>query len=79
MSASSAGRVLLISKGDYTSATQYNPLDYVNYKGSTYVCKQQCTNIAPTNTAYWQLLASGADMEISVVDGAINVTYYIES
>ena len=79
MSVSSAGRVLFIPKGDYNSITQYNPLDYVNYKGSTYVCKQQCTNIAPTNTTYWQLMAAGVDMELSVVDGAINVTYYVES
>lgn len=79
MSASSAGRVLLLPKGDYNSATTYKPLDYVNYNGSTYVCKQQCTNTVPTNTTYWQLMAAGVDMELSVVDGAINVTYYVES
>lgn len=75
----SAGRVLIIPKGDYNSATTYNPLDLVNYEGSSYLCKQQCSNIAPTNTTYWQLHAAGLEMPLSVVDGAINVTYYVEN
>ena len=53
----SAGRVLLIHKGDYSSGTTYNPMDEVLYEGSTYVCKATSTGNAPTNTTYWQMMA----------------------
>ena len=53
----SAGRVLLLHKGDYDSSETYNPMDEVIYQGSTYVCKQTSTGNAPTNTSYWQMLA----------------------
>ena len=56
----SAGRVLLIFKGDYDNAVQYQKMDAVAYQGSSYVCKQTTTGNAPTNTTYWQILARGA-------------------
>lgn len=54
-----AGRVLLLFKGDYNSATQYVPLDCVKYQGTTYVCILTSQNNLPTNTAYFQVLAKG--------------------
>lgn len=54
-----AGRVLLLFKGDYNSATQYVPLDCVKYQGNTYVCIQTSQNNLPTNTTYFQVLAQG--------------------
>lgn len=58
----SAGRVLLIHKGNYDSSATYNPMDEVLYEGSTYVCKATSTDNAPTNTTYWQIMAQkGAD------------------
>ena len=53
----SAGRVLLIHKGNYDSSATYNPMDEVLYEGSTYVCKATSTGNAPTNTTYWQMMA----------------------
>lgn len=55
-----AGRVLLIPKGNYDSATTYTMLDMVVYNGSSYICKQECTGVVPTNTTYWMLNASGS-------------------
>lgn len=55
----SAGRVLLIFKGDYESATTYKPLDVVIYGVNSYVCLLQSTGNVPTNTTYWQILAKG--------------------
>ena len=55
----SAGRVLLIFKGDYESATTYKPLDVVIYGVNSYVCLLQSTGNVPTNTTYWQTLAKG--------------------
>lgn len=55
----SAGRVLLIFKGDYESATTYKPMDVVIYGVNSYVCLLESTGNVPTNTTYWQTLAKG--------------------
>lgn len=52
----SAGRVLMIPKGDYDAAETYTMLDVVSYQGKSYVAKQTTTGNAPTNTTYWQLM-----------------------
>lgn len=51
-----AGRVLMIFKGDYDSATTYKGLDVVLYQGLSYVAKGTTTGNAPSNTTYWQKL-----------------------
>lgn len=55
----SAGRVLILPKGNYDAIKTYQFLDAVYYSGSTYICKQQTTGHAPTDTTYWQLMAQG--------------------
>jgi hypothetical protein len=55
----SAGRVLLMPKGDYDSTTTYEMLDIVSYNGSSYIAKGTTTGNLPTNTTYWQLSAYG--------------------
>lgn len=51
------GRVAMVHKGAYNSATTYNNLDIVEYNGSSYVCKVDNTiNIVPTDTSKWNLL-----------------------
>lgn len=57
----SAGRVLLMPKGDYSPTEPYTLLDVVSYQGASYVAKGSTTGNLPTNTTYWQLLASGGD------------------
>ncbi len=52
------GKVSLVPKGQYNASTKYEHLDVVNYQGNSYVAIQDTNgNIAPTNTAYWALLA----------------------
>ena len=55
-----SGRVLIIPKGAYNSATLYDRLDVVYYNAKSYVCKQPSMGNVPTNTTYWQLLCDGA-------------------
>lgn len=55
----SAGRVLMIPKGDYDATATYTMLDVVSYQGKSYVAKQTTTGNAPTNTTYWQLMVDG--------------------
>ena len=59
----SAGRVLLIPKGDWNANTTYTGLDWVRHNGAAWVCKNTCTNIEPTseNTDYWQLISKDGD------------------
>ena len=57
----SAGRVLLMPKGDYSPTEPYTLLDVVAYQGASYVAKGSTTGNLPTDTTYWQLLASGGD------------------
>lgn len=55
----SAGRVLLIPKGDWNADTTYTGLDWVRHNGAAWVCKNTCTNVEPTeaNSDNWQIMA----------------------
>lgn len=55
----SAGRVLLMPRGDYDNTATYEMLDIVSYNGSSYIAKGTTTGNLPTNTTYWQLSAYG--------------------
>ena len=66
----SAGRVLLISKGAWVSGTSYSPLDFVYDLGSTYVCKSAVSGSTHpgSDTTHWQLMATGFDPDLLVQD-----------
>ena len=51
------GKVAYLSKGAYSSSTQYEKNDVVTYQGSSYVSLQATQGNTPTNTTYWQLIA----------------------
>ena len=57
---SSAGKVLLMPKGEYNPVTTYYIYDVVYYETNNskglYVAKQTTTGVAPTNTTNWQIL-----------------------
>ena len=55
------GKVAYLSKGAYSSSTQYEKNDVVTYEGSSYVSLQSTKGNAPTNTTYSQLLANKGD------------------
>lgn len=42
----------------YNSDTSYVIGNKVFYNGSSFICKQNCSNILPTNSACWQVIAS---------------------
>ena len=58
----SAGRVLLMPKGDYNAATTYELLDLVTYQNSSYIAKGTTTGNLPTDSTYWQLSAYGGNI-----------------
>lgn len=55
------GKVMMIAKGDYSDAEQYEKLDFVMYNGCSYVAKQSTIGNIPTNENYWQLLSGKGD------------------
>lgn len=57
---SSAGRVLIIPKGEYNNATQYQMLDIVRYNGSMYIAKKTTIGNTPADGEYWMLCVIGA-------------------
>lgn len=57
----SAGRVLIIPKGDYDQTYTYEMLECCEYNGSSYLCKQTSTGNLPTNKTYWQKLVEVGD------------------
>lgn len=66
----SAGRVLLMGKGDYDVTVTYTALDWVRYQGGAYVAKQTTTGNLPTDEEYWQLLVKTAS-ELSGLDDVV--------
>ena len=59
----SAGRVLLIPKGDWNAETTYTGLDWVRHNGAAWVCKNTCTGVEPTeaNADNWQIMSRDGD------------------
>ena len=51
--------------GVYNAATTYGIGDSVSYGNSSYICILASTGNVPTNTTYWQLLASSATNKLS--------------
>lgn len=51
----SAGRILIIPKGNYNAAATYENLDLVFYNGDSWLCKKACVGITPSdgNAEYW--------------------------
>ena len=56
--------------GDYSNATAYVIGDVVSYNGSSYVAITSTTGNIPTNTSFWQLLASKGDTGATGATGA---------
>jgi len=72
--------------GTWGSTLTYAVNDVVEYMGSTYIAIASSTNILPTNTSYWNLMAAGgsggsgpsqsaivAGTNMNITSGAINL------
>lgn len=69
----SAGRILILPKGDWNNTTMYNMLDLVSYNGITWLCKRQCVGITPSveQVEYWQQFGSAAPIASTSVAGLV--------
>lgn len=59
-----AGRVLLISRGDYNANTVYNTLDWVRHSNAAWICKADNTQNEPPSlsSTKWALMAADSAM-----------------
>lgn len=69
----SAGRILIMPKGDYDSSVTYEMLDLVTYNNCAWLAKKESVGIEPTETNkdYWQKLLdlSGLTVGTDKVEG----------
>jgi hypothetical protein len=68
----SAGRVLILLKGEYNASATYEMLDAVYYAGSMYIAKKTTTGNTPQDGEYWMLCAAGAVLEWGQITGDID-------
>ena len=68
MATQNLGRVGLVLKGEWDSATAYTALDVVSHDGNAWAAKQNNTNVEPTtaNSDFWQLFSNNADLVATV-------------
>ena len=74
------GKFALRPRGTYDPTATYYLLDLVYYNGSSYVCTSNAatTNVLPTNTSFWQIVAAAGQGTITpeqmqqIVDDIVN-------
>jgi hypothetical protein len=73
------GKVATTPKGEYNDSIKYLKLDVVTYNGSSYVSLKESIGNLPTNTEYWQLLASKGEKGESGYTPIKGVDYFTPS
>lgn len=60
----SAGRILIIPKGEWNAEVEYEMLDLVFKSGASWIAKKNVVGIEPTeeNVEYWMKMCEGADL-----------------
>ena len=68
----SAGRILIMPKGNYDSSTTYEMLDMVYYNGSSWIAKKTVVGIEPSvsNTEHWHRMSDIAWLDEKKFDKA---------
>ena len=65
-----AGRILIMPKGDYDSTITYEMLDLVKHNGTSWLAKKESTGIEPTieNAEYWQNMFEAEAFVESIIE-----------
>ena len=70
MAKKTLGRIFPVPEGEYSASKTYKELSIVTYNGNSYICKKQSSGNEPTNTTYWQLMASKGEKGNPGADGS---------
>lgn len=73
-----AGRILILPKGNYDATKTYEMLDLVGHNGTSWLAKKTVTGIEPSveNEEYWQCLFNVSESEVK---NKIDVEYIVHS
>jgi hypothetical protein len=78
-----AGRILIIPKGDYDFTATYEMLDLVKHNGTSWLAKKESTGIEPTveNAEYWQNMFDAEAFVESIIEAKVEakVREYMEN
>ena len=68
-----AGRILIMPKGDYDSTITYEMLDLVRHNGTSWLAKKESTGIEPTNSnsEYWQNMFEAEAFVESIIEAKV--------
>lgn len=69
-----AGRILILTKGDWNSLTTYEMLDLVSKGGIAYLARQSSVGVDPstdTQMTYWQPFGSASDIATTTTPGIV--------
>ena len=71
-----AGRILIMPRGDYDVSTTYEMLDLVNYNKATWICKREAVGIEPSdiNSAYWFRILGVGILNSAVIANNLTTT-----
>lgn len=74
-----AGRILILPKGEYNSETKYEMLDLVYHNGTSWLAKKESTGVEPTdaNSEYWQKMFDADAFTNAKIEEAVRA--YMES
>ena len=66
----SAGRILIMPKGDYNPSITYEMLDLVYYNGASWIAKKTVVGVEPSNSnkEYWQQMSDIGWLDEKKVD-----------
>lgn len=72
----SAGRILILPKGNYNAETQYEMLDLVFHNGTSWLAKKDVKGIEPSadNAEYWFMMVDTSNIisRIEALEGKVN-------
>lgn len=83
----SAGRILIMPKGDWNAETTYEMLDLVFHNGTSWLAKKDVVGIEPSeeHTEYWFKMCEAVDLsayvKVSEIDSIVEakIKEYMEN
>ena len=76
MAVTTIGRIGQVWQGTYDASTAYVVDDVVEHGGGAYICKLASTGNAPTNTTYWDNMATASGLSSIGSLAAGDIVYY---
>ena len=69
----SAGRILIMPKGDWAAETEYEMLDLVKHNGTSWLAKKVSSGVEPTveNDEHWQNMFDAETFVETIIEAKV--------